>query len=254
MFGVLIDRIDFRRKGNSLSFLARSIAFSACLAAFCSLAAAQTTGTQSSGSAQQQQQQPPPKKNNRAAAQTAPAAEPFDGATVERMAAQCVRLETEAGLIEMEMLPETAPETVRNFLNLAATGAFDGTTFHRTVKGFVIQGGSVMTKPQPSPEVAKRMLRAVPDEPNPVKHVRGIVSMARSEKPNSATSSFFILVGEASHLDGTFAAFGRITQGMDVVDAINKAPAIGDKPDKPVQLKRATVQPCPPPTSPAPQP
>jgi peptidyl-prolyl cis-trans isomerase B (cyclophilin B) len=226
-----------------MSFLARSIALSILFAALCSLAAAQATVTQSQSAAP-----PAPKKNNRATAQAAPAPEPFDGATVEQMAAQCVRLETEAGLIEMEMLPETAPETVRNFLNLAATGAFDMTTFHRTVKGFVIQGGSLMTKPQPSPEVARRMMRAVPDEPNPVKHVRGIVSMARSEKPNSATSSFFILVGEAAHLDGTFAAFGRVTQGMDIVDAINKAPALGDKPDKPVQLKRATVMPCPPPT------
>ncbi|HEX8139441.1 MAG TPA: peptidylprolyl isomerase [Pyrinomonadaceae bacterium] len=234
-----------------MSFLARSIALSIFFAALYAPAVAQTTATQNSNPAQQQQPSPP-KKNNRAAAVAAPAVEPFDGATAERMASQCVRLETEAGPVEMEMLPETAPETVRNFLNLAATGAYDATMFHRTVKGFVIQGGSVMTKPQASPEVAKRMMRAVPDEPNPVKHVRGIVSMARSEKPNSATSSFFILVGEAQHLDGTFAAFGRVTKGMDVVDAINKAAAIGDKPDKPVQLKRATVQACPPPAPPSP--
>lgn len=231
-----------RQKGNDVSFLARSIALSIFLASLCSPTAAQAAGAQNQNAAP-----PGPKKSNsRASALTAPRPEPFEGATVEQMAARCVRLETEAGVIEIEMLPETAPETVRNFLNLAATGAFDMTTFHRTVKGFVIQGGSVMTKPSPTPELAKRMMRPVPDEPNPVKHVRGIVSMARSEKPNSATSSFFILVAEAPHLDGTFAAFGRVTQGMDVVDAINNAPADGDKPSKPVQLKRASVSPCPP--------
>jgi len=234
-----------------MSFLARAILFSVSVAALCSLASAQTMGTQGSPVAAPS---PPKKLNNRVAAQqAAPASEPFDGASVEKMAAQCVRLETEAGVIEIEMLPETAPETVRNFLNLAATGAFDTTTFHRTVKGFVIQGGSLATRQVLTPEIGRRMARNIPDEPNPVKHVRGIVSMARSEKPNSATSSFFILVGEATHLDGTFAAFGRVTHGMEVVDAINNAPADGDKPARPVQLKRATVAPCPP-QQPAPQP
>jgi peptidyl-prolyl cis-trans isomerase B (cyclophilin B) len=223
-----------------MSFLARLIVSSLCLAA---LAQAQTPGTQNQSAA------PPKKINNRAAAaQTTPAPEPFDGASVEKMAAQCVRLETEAGVIELEMLPETAPETVRNFLNLAATGAFDNTTFHRIVKGVIIQGGSLATGQALTPGYAARMARPVPDEPNPVKHIRGIVSLARSEKPNSGTSSFFILVGEAAHLDGTFAAFGRVTHGMEVVDAINDAPAEGDKPAKPVQLKRAVVSPCPPPT------
>jgi cyclophilin family peptidyl-prolyl cis-trans isomerase len=223
-----------------MSFLlARLIASFVCLAALGSLALAQNSGTQNGKPA------PTPKKiNNRNAAANVPAPDPFEGASVEKMAAQCVRLETEAGVIEMEMLPETAPESVRNFLNLAATGAFDNTTFHRTVKGFVIQGGSLVSKQSPTPEIAKRMTRTVPDEPNPVKHVRGIVSLARSEKPNSATSGFFILVGDAPHLDGTFAAFGRVTHGMEVVDAINNAPAEGEKPAKPVQLKHAVLAPC----------
>jgi peptidyl-prolyl cis-trans isomerase B (cyclophilin B) len=84
----------------------------------------------------------------------------------------------------------------------------------------------------------------VADEPNAVKHVRGVVSMARSDQPNSATTHFFILASDAPHLDGTFAAFGRVTRGMDVVDAINNAEADGEKPRHPVRLNRATVAPC----------
>jgi peptidyl-prolyl cis-trans isomerase B (cyclophilin B) len=158
---------------------------------------------------------------------TAHAAEPFDGATVEKLAAHCVGLETELGVIEIEMIPEVAPESVRNFLNLAATGALDTTTFTRTVKDFVIQGGNLSTNQKWGYELAQRMSRKLPDEPGLVKHVRGIVSMARSEEPNSATTHFFILVGDGHHLDGKFSAFGRVTKGIEVADAINKSPRRG---------------------------
>jgi len=84
----------------------------------------------------------------------------------------------------------------------------------------------------------------VPDEPSYVKHVRGIVSMARPETANSATTHFFILVGDGHHLDGKFSAFGRVTTGIEVADAINKAPAVAEKPEKPVRINRATVFPC----------
>lgn len=184
------------------------------------------------------------KKNERPAALTAKPAEPFDGASVEKMAGQCVRLETEGGNIEMEMLPEAAPESVRNFLNLAATGAFDTTTFSRVVKDFVIQGGSLATRESLTPELAVRATRKIPDEPNYVKHVRGIVSMARPDEPNSASTHFFILVGEGAHLDGKFAAFARVTRGLGVADAINHAPTEGDKPSSPVRLTRAVVFAC----------
>ena len=185
-----------------------------------------------------------PKKANERPVLETQVREPFDGATVAEMSGQCVRLETEAGAIEIEMLPEAAPETVRNFLNLAATGVFDTTTFSRVVKGFVVQGGNVTTRDKLSHEILKRASRTVPDEPNPVRHERGIVSMARSDKPDSATTHFFLLVGDAPHLDGTFAAFGRVLKGMDVVDAINQAPADGEKPEKPVRVTRATVARC----------
>jgi peptidyl-prolyl cis-trans isomerase B (cyclophilin B) len=172
------------------------------------------------------------------------APEPFDGATVEKMAAQCVSLETELGTIEMEMIPEAAPESVRGFLNLAATGALDTTTFTRTVKDFIIQGGNLSTSEKWNYDLAKRMSRKLPDEPGLVKHVRGIVSMARPDAANSATTHFFILVGDGHHLDGKFSAFARVTKGIEVADAINRAPAEGEKPEKPVHIKQAVVISC----------
>jgi peptidyl-prolyl cis-trans isomerase B (cyclophilin B) len=184
------------------------------------------------------------KKSNVRPAETASSPEPFDGATVEKMASHCVTLETELGPIEIAMTPEIAPESVRNFLNLSATGAFDTTTFARTVKDFVIQGGNLSTSEKWSAQLAKRMTRKLPDEPGIVKHVRGIVSMARTDEPNSATTHFFILVGAGPHLDGKFSAFGTVTKGIEVADAINQAPADGEKPNKPVRINRALVTPC----------
>jgi peptidyl-prolyl cis-trans isomerase B (cyclophilin B) len=171
--------------------------------------------------------------------------DPFDGASVEKMRDQCVTLETEAGSIEIELMPEVAPESVRNFLNLAATGSLDTTTFSRVVKDFVIQGGNLSTSEKWSVELSHRASRKLPDEPSIVKHVRGIVSMARGEEPNSASTHFFILVGEGQHLNGKFAAFGRVRKGMEVADAINAAPKEGDKPEKPVRISRAVVSACP---------
>jgi peptidyl-prolyl cis-trans isomerase B (cyclophilin B) len=184
-----------------------------------------------------------PKKANARTTPTEPA-DPFDGAPVEKLASQCVTLETEIGAIEIAMMPEVAPEAVRNFLNLSATGALDTTVFSRVVKGFVIQGGDLQTSEKWGAELARRMSHKLPDEPGLVKHVRGIVSMARTNEPNNATTHFFILVREAPHLDSKFAAFGTVTKGMEVVDAINQAPAEGEKPEKPVKITHATVATC----------
>src|SRR6266404_9928242 len=186
----------------------------------------------------------PKKANARTAAAMPDVSAPFDGTTVEKMSGQCVTLETEMGAIEIAMMPEVAPESVRNFLNLAATGALDTTTFSRTVKDFVIQGGNLSTSEKWSAELAARMARRLPDEPSDVRHVRGIVSMARSDEPNSATTHFFILVGDGPHLDGKFSAFGRVTKGMEVADAINRAPSEGEKPVTPARIKRGGVAPC----------
>lgn len=186
---------------------------------------------------------PAPKKLNERPAEKLPA-EPFDKADAKTMAGRCVTLDTEAGFILLEMFPESAPESVRNFLNLAATGSFDTTTFSRVVPGFVIQGGNLGTSEKLTPRMAQRSHRVVPDEPSSILHERGILSMARSDEPNSATTHFFILVNTAPSLDGKFAAFGRVTKGMDVVDAINKATVTAEKPEKPVRVKKATVAAC----------
>lgn len=188
--------------------------------------------------------EPPKKANARAAATPSPAGDPFDGATLEKMAGQCVTLETELGPIEIAIIPENAPEAARNFLNLSASGALDTTTFSRVVKGFVIQGGNLQTSEGWSEALAKRMSHKLPDEPGLVKHVRGIVSMARTDEPNSATTHFFILVATAPHLDSKFAAFGTVMKGMEVVDAINQAPSERETPDKPVKISRAVVNAC----------
>ncbi len=185
-----------------------------------------------------------PKKINTRPTTPESKSESFTNASVEQMSGKCVTLETEQGSIVIEMLSAKAPQTVRSFLGLAATGALDTTTFSRVVKGFVIQGGNLSTSEKWSAELAERMSRRLPDEPSDVKHVRGVVSMARGDEPNTATTHFFILVGEGSHLDGKFAAFGRVVSGMEVVDAINRAPAEGEKPAVPVRIKRGTVSQC----------
>lgn len=170
--------------------------------------------------------------------------EPFDGVPVERMIGQCVTLETENGSFVIEVLPKEAPETVRSFLNLAATGALDTTTFSRVVRDFIVQGGNLSTSESWGFELSRRGARKLPDEPNHIKHERGVVSMARGDEPNTATTHFFILLGDAPHLNGKFAAFGRVVQGIEVVGAINHAPLDGEKPMVPVHIRHAAVAEC----------
>ena len=171
--------------------------------------------------------------------------EPFDKADVKTMAEQCVTFETEAGVIEIELFPESAPESVRNFLNLVTTGVLDTTTFSRVVPGFVIQGGDLYSREgKVTNAIGLRARKNIPDEPNKILHVRGIVSMARGDEPNSASTHFFILVDSASSLDGKFAAFGRVTKGMEIVDAINKTDIEGDKPVKPIRIRKAKTNVC----------
>jgi peptidyl-prolyl cis-trans isomerase B (cyclophilin B) len=186
-----------------------------------------------------------PEKTNSRPAEPAAKPEPFDGADVKKMAAQCVVFDTEAGTIEMEMYPEHAPEAVRSFLNIVSLGYLDTTAFTRVVPGFVVQGGDLYSREGTvSYEIGMRARKTLPDEPNKILHERGVLSMARGEEANTANTSFFILVGTGAHLDGKFAAFGRVTKGMDVVDAINKAAVTSEKPEKPVRIKTAKVKTC----------
>ncbi len=135
-------------------------------------------------------------------------------------------LKTSDGEIVIEFWPEVAPRTVANFKKLAREGFYDGTNFHRIIKGFMIQGGDPLTK-----DPAKEALwgqggpsTTVPDEFSNRPHVRGVISMANTGVPNSAGSQFFICLGTVSRLDHKFTAFGKVIKGLDVLDRIGDTP------------------------------
>lgn len=201
------------------------------------VAAQEPTPTPTPASTKKTNQRPPSETTQKTT-------EPFDTADVKKMAAQCARLETELGNIELEFFPESAPESVRNFLNLSAIGFYDTTLFSRVVPNFVVQGGNLGTRLVKPDGFFSRARRNVPDEPSLIKHERGIVSMARGDEPNSASTHFFILVSDSKHLDGKFAAFARVTKGMEVVDEINKMPVVEEKPEKPVRLLKVVLTTC----------
>lgn len=165
-----------------------------------------------------------------------PAPEPFSTETAEQLAQYRAAIETTNGPIMIEFMPDKAPGHVRAFLRLAEAGVFDGTAFHRVVKGFVIQGGSLDTR-GPLGEKQQKLVRNLAPEFNDTKHVKGIVSMARGDDPASATTSFFIVTGDAPSLDGKYTAFGRVVNGMPVVEAIEQAPVTGEAPVTRVEIK-----------------
>ena len=124
------------------------------------------------------------------------------------------------GKIRLELYPDVAPVSVENFVKLIKAGFYDGLTFHRVVPGFVIQGGCPLGNGTGGPGWHIRGEFASNGFRNDLKHTRGVLSMARAFDPNSAGSQFFIMVEDAPHLDGDYAAFGKVTEGMDVVDEI----------------------------------
>ncbi len=124
------------------------------------------------------------------------------------------------GKIALELYPETAPISVDNFVKLAGEGFYDGVVFHRVVPGFVIQGGDPTGSGMGGPGYQIKGEFRANGVKNDLKHTRGVLSMARAQDYDSAGSQFFIMVEDAPHLDGQYAAFGRVTEGMDVVDQI----------------------------------
>jgi peptidyl-prolyl cis-trans isomerase B (cyclophilin B) len=149
-------------------------------------------------------------------------------------------LETSAGPITVEFFPDKAPEHVRNFLRLASAGVFDGTAFHRVVRGFVVQTGWLNTR-GPLTEKQQKLVRPLQPEFSDVPHTKGILSMARGDDPASATTSFFIVTGNASSLDGKYTVFGRVVDGLNVVDAIEQAPLNGEEPVTRIELKTVRI-------------
>lgn len=170
-----------------------------------------------------------------------PEPEPFAAESPAALAAQRAILETSAGPITVEFFPDKAPETVRNFLRLASLGVFDGTSFHRVVKGFVIQTGA-LTSRGPLTEKQQKMVRSLQPEFNDTKHIKGILSMARGDDPASATTSFFIVTGEAPSLDGKYTVFGRVVDGITSVEAIEETPVNGEAPVSRIDLKTVRIQ------------
>jgi peptidyl-prolyl cis-trans isomerase B (cyclophilin B) len=158
-----------------------------------------------------------------------PEPEPFSTETPEDLGRYRAVLETTAGPITVELFADRAPAHVRNFLRLAQGGIFDGTAFHRVVRGFVIQGGA-LTSRGPLTEKQHKLVRTLAPEFNDTKHVKGILSMARGDDPASATTSFFIVTGDAPSLDGKYTVFGRVVDGLAVVEAIEQTPVNGEAP------------------------
>ena len=147
------------------------------------------------------------------------------------------------GKIELELYPEAAPKTVANFLKLVSEGFYDGLIFHRVIPGFMIQGGDPQGNGMGgAKENIVGEFRANGFD-NPIKHTRGVISMARAYNPNSASSQFFIMHANAPHLDGQYAAFGKVISGMEVVDEIASIPTdYSDRPKIAMRMKRVYVK------------
>ena len=167
--------------------------------------------------------------------------EPFLNATPEEMR-QTVTLKTTLGPIRIQMEPGWAPEHVRNFLKLTAAGWYDGTAFHRVVKGFVVQGGMGYTRSSGPHHPADRWVRPLKAEfRQDLKHIRGMVSMARTANPDSATTSFFLVLGPAPHLDGQYTIFGRVIEGLETLDAFEMEEVDGETPRRRLEILQATI-------------
>ena len=153
-------------------------------------------------------------------------------------------IKTNKGTITIRFFPDVAPNHVRNFIDLARKGFYNGSKFHRVIPGFMIQGGDPNTiSGDPSTWGTGGSGTNVKAEFNSVHHVPGIVSMARSQSPDSASSQFFIVVGDASFLDKQYSAFGMVTSGMDVAQAIATTPRDpGDRPKSPVIMEKVTIR------------
>ena len=171
----------------------------------------------------------------------APEVPPFTTETDAELAAFRALLDTTHGRIAIDLYPDRAPNHVRSFLRLVDTGVYDGVAFHRVVSGFVIQSGHLPTRSAPLTDRQQRFVQNLEPEFNDTRHVRGVVSMARLDDPASASTSFFIVTGTAPELDGQYTAFGVVSEGMDVVEAIEAEPTDGETPVSRIEIVSAEV-------------
>ena len=149
----------------------------------------------------------------------------------------------DGGVIKAELYPETAPNSVNNFISLVSSGFYDGLIFHRVIPGFMIQGGDPQGTGMGGPGYHIKGEFLQNGFVNDLKHERGVLSMARAMDPNSAGSQFFIMHKNAPHLDGAYAAFGKVIEGIEVVDRIAKTVTdMDDRPRKDQRMKTVTVE------------
>jgi len=167
--------------------------------------------------------------------------EPFVDTPVDQLTKARAIIETSLGTMIVQFFPDRAPNHVRAFLRMAASGVYDTTAIHRVVKGFVAQGGYLPSRRDVMEARQQSFVRQVPGEFNPTPHERGIVSMARGDDPNSATSSFFIVLGRVPALDNRYTVFGRVVEGLDVLDKIEAAPVDGETPIDRIEVIRVRV-------------
>jgi len=168
--------------------------------------------------------------------------EPFSTESSAELDAYRAVLETSMGPITIEFTPDKAPEHVRNFLRLAQAGVYNGMGVHRVAKGFVIQTGYLPSRSEPLSESQQRLVRNLQPEFNDTPHVKGTVSMARGDNPASADMSFFIVLGPSPVLDGKYTAFGRVVDGLPVVEAIEQVPVNGEAPVTRVEVKSVRLE------------
>lgn len=160
------------------------------------------------------------------------------------MANPIVTFEMENGkTFRAELYPEVAPNTVNNFISLIKKGFYDGVIFHRVIAGFMIQGGDPKGTGTGGPGYCIAGEFSANGFKNNLRHERGVLSMARAMAPDSAGSQFFVMHKDSPHLDGQYAAFGKVTEGMEVVDEIATTPkSFGDRPIQPQRMKKVTVE------------
>lgn len=171
-----------------------------------------------------------------------PVPEPFVNETVDELSQYRAVLETSAGPITIEFLTDKAPDHVRQFLKLAKAGVYDGMAFHRVAPGFVIQTGSLTTRTKALTAKQQALVHNMPPEFNDTKHVKGIVSLARGDAPDSGTTSFFICTGTSAALDGVYTAFGRVVDGMAAVEKIEASPRTGETPNERIDLSAVRLE------------
>lgn len=227
-------------EGNDLKRIFLGVLMSVALAA-CAQSGGETTDTAATTATVTETTTSAAVETTSSATTTAPQQEK---ATMSQSDSKVAEIHTSAGEIDIRFFPDVAPNHVKNFISLAEKGFYNGTKFHRVIPGFMVQGGDPNTKSgDPSMWGTGGSGTNIKAEFNSVPHKRGIVSMARSNSPDSASSQFFIVVADSNFLDNNYTVFGQVTKGMDVADKIVSAPkGANDRPNNPTSIDKIVIR------------